>query len=191
MEHPANCPLQWRLSNGLGVYLSWLQAGFSHHTRQPNWWSVHQRHLATSCCPHFDNHPLATRPVYMDDNARPHRSRAVTTYLQSEAVTSVPWPAMRLDLILIEHIWDLLARHIHAREPPVQNICQLEAALHREWQQLSQQDIRRLTGEMRRRVETVIPARGVTPGTELWTIDVVKWFISDSLKVKWQSYRAF
>jgi hypothetical protein len=24
--------------------------------------------------PHFDNHPLATRPVYMDDNARPHRS---------------------------------------------------------------------------------------------------------------------
>ena len=40
--------------------------------------------------PHFDNHPLATRPVYMDDNARPHRSRAVTAYLQSEAVTSVP-----------------------------------------------------------------------------------------------------
>ena len=31
--------------------------------------------------PHFDNHPLATRPVHMDDNARPHRSRAVTAYL--------------------------------------------------------------------------------------------------------------
>jgi hypothetical protein len=38
--------------------------------------------------PHFDNHPLATRPVYMNDNARPHRSRrAVTAYLQSENVT--------------------------------------------------------------------------------------------------------
>ena len=23
--------------------------------------------------PHFDNHPLATRPIFMDDNARPHR----------------------------------------------------------------------------------------------------------------------
>jgi hypothetical protein len=44
--------------------------------------------------PHFDNHPLARRPVYMDDNARPHRSRAVTAFLQSEAVTSVPWPAV-------------------------------------------------------------------------------------------------
>jgi hypothetical protein len=44
--------------------------------------------------PHFNNHPLATRPVNMDDNARLHRSRAVTAYLQSEAVTSVPWPAI-------------------------------------------------------------------------------------------------
>jgi transposase len=96
----------------------------------------------------------------MDDNARPHRSRVVTAYLQSEAVTSVPWPAMSLDLNPIEHIWDMLGHRIRAREPPVQNIRQLEAALHREWQQLSQQDIRHLTGGMRRRVEAVIQACG-------------------------------
>jgi transposase len=111
--------------------------------------------------PHFDNHPLATRPVYMDDNARPHRSRAVTAYLQSEAVTSVPWPAMSPDLNPIEHTWDMFGRRMHVREPPVQNIRRLEAALHREWQQLSQQDIRRLTGGMRRRAKAVIQARVV------------------------------
>jgi transposase len=61
---------------------------------------------------------------YMDDNARPNRSSAVTAYLQSEAVTSVPWPAMILDLNPIEHIWDMLGRRMHAREPPVQNIRQ-------------------------------------------------------------------
>jgi transposase len=110
--------------------------------------------------PHFDTHPLATKPVYMDDNARPHRSRAVTAYLQSEAVTYVPWPDLSPDLNPIEHIWDMLGRRILAREPPVQSIRQLEAALHREWQQLSQQDIRRLTGGMRRRAEAVIQARG-------------------------------
>ena len=78
----------------------------------------------------------------MDDNASPHRSRAVTAYLQSEAVTSVPWSAMSPDLNPIEHIWDILGRRMHARELPVQNIRQVEAALHWEWQQLSQQDIR-------------------------------------------------
>jgi hypothetical protein len=40
-----------------------------------------------------------------------------------------------------------------------ENIRQLEAALHREWQQLSQQDIRRLTGGMRCGVEAVNQAR--------------------------------
>jgi transposase len=67
---------------------------------------------------------------------------------------------MSPDLNPIEHIWDMLGRRIQAQEPPVQNICQLEAALHREWQQLSQQDIRRLTRRMRHRVEVVIQARG-------------------------------
>ena len=96
----------------------------------------------------------------MDINARPHHSRAVTAYLQSEAVTSVLWPSMSPDLNPIEDIWDMLGRLIQAREPPVQNLCQLEAALHREWKQLSQQDIRCLTGGMRHRVEAVIQPHG-------------------------------
>jgi hypothetical protein len=54
----------------------------------------------------------------------------------------------------------MLGRRIQPREPRVQHIRQLEAALHREWQQLSQQDIRRLTGGMRCGVEAVIQARG-------------------------------
>jgi hypothetical protein len=37
--------------------------------------------LQPAVVPHFDNYPLATRPMYMDDNAMPHRSRAVTAYL--------------------------------------------------------------------------------------------------------------
>ena len=61
----------------------------------------------------------------MDDNARPHRSRATTPCPQSEAVTSVPWPAMSPNWNPIEHIWDMLDRRMQVREPPVQNIPQI------------------------------------------------------------------
>ena len=67
---------------------------------------------------------------------------------------------MSPELNPLEHIWDILGRLIQAREPPVQHIRQLEAVLHREWQQLSQQVIRRLTGVMRYRVEAVIQTHG-------------------------------
>jgi hypothetical protein len=189
-EHPTNCPLRWRLSNGLGVYLSWLQAEFSHHTRQPNWWSVHQRRLATRCCTPFRKPPTSYKACAYgwQHQASSFKSRNRISPKRNRDFCSLT--SHEPGLNPIEHIWDRLGRRIRAREPLVQTIRQLEAALHREWQQLSQQDIPRLTGGMRRRVEAIIQARGVTPGTELWIIDVVKWFISDVLKVKCQSYRA-
>ena len=87
---------------------------------------------------------------------RPHRSRAVTAYLQSETVTCVHWSVMSPDLNPVEPILDMLGHRILTSVTS----CQLEAELHREWWQLSQQDIRRLTGGMRRRVEAVIQVRG-------------------------------
>jgi hypothetical protein len=89
MEHPANCPLRLRFSNGLGCISHECKLDLI--TIQGN--LTDDQYIRNVLQPvvvlHFDNHPLATRHVYMDDNARPHRSRAVTAYPQSEAVTSV------------------------------------------------------------------------------------------------------
>jgi hypothetical protein len=107
--------------------------------------------------------------VYMDDNAG-------SIY---HGVQNTIWH--------IEHIWEMFGRRIQAREPPVQNIRQLEAALHREWQQLSQQDIWRLTGGMRRRVEAVIQAHGGY--TRYWTLNnrcrqvIHKWHFESEMTI--------
>ena len=46
----------------------------------------HDQTLCPLVVPHFDCHPLASRPILMGDNARPHRARIVQDYLQQEAI---------------------------------------------------------------------------------------------------------
>ena len=75
--------------------------------------------------PHFDNHRLATKPLLMDDNARPHRARIVSDYLRQESIDSIPWPAMSPDMNPIEHLWDDIGRKINDRE--------MRDALVQEW----------------------------------------------------------
>ena len=40
--------------------------------------------------PHFDDHNLASRPIFMDDNPRPHRVQTVQQYLQDVAINGLP-----------------------------------------------------------------------------------------------------
>ena len=89
----------------------------------------------------------------MDDNAKPHCSRAVTVYLRWEAMNSLPWPVMKPDLNPMRHVFDTLGRRVQAVGPHVHNE-------RREWRQLPQQYIRQLTGGITRNVEAVIQARG-------------------------------
>jgi hypothetical protein len=72
--------------------------------------------LAPRVVPHFDNHALADRPMFMDDNARPHRSRIIQHFLQQEAVQTITWPAMSPDMNPIEHVWDFIGRKINQRD---------------------------------------------------------------------------
>ena len=71
---------------------------------------------------HFDNYPH----VY----TRPLRSRAVTAYLQTNVLTTLPWPVMSPDLNPLEHMWVIIGRRIQTMDPSVHNLRELEAALH-------------------------------------------------------------
>jgi hypothetical protein len=108
--------------------------------------------LAPHVVPHFDNHALADRPMFMDDNDRPHRARIVQYFLQQDAVQTIPWPAMSPDMNPIKHVWDFIGRKINQRNPKCQNIDELRTAILPEWQLFPQERLRRLVRSMTRRV---------------------------------------
>ncbi|MEW8548408.1 MAG: transposase [Candidatus Thiodiazotropha sp.] len=110
--------------------------------------------------PHFDNHRLADRPIFMDDNARPHRAAIVRQYLQQEAVDVLPWPALSPDMNPIEHVWDQIKRKLDQRNPACRNLNELRAAVLQEWNLYPQNKLQRLVQGMRRRVNELLQQRG-------------------------------
>ena len=59
--------------------------------------------LKNSVFPHSEDHNLASRPIFMDDNARPVRAQIVQQYSQDEAINVLPWLAFSPDLNPKEH----------------------------------------------------------------------------------------
>jgi hypothetical protein len=68
-EYPANCPLQGRLSNDMGLYLSGLQVDLDTIRGNLTGNQYIREVLQTVVILHFDNHPLAARPVFLEDNS--------------------------------------------------------------------------------------------------------------------------
>ena len=108
--------------------------------------------LAPRVVPYFDNHALADRPMFMDDNARPHIARIVQHCLQQEVDQTIRWPAMSPDMNPIEHVEDFIGRKINQRNPKCQNIDELRTAILQEGQQFPQERLMRLVRSMTRRV---------------------------------------
>ena len=54
-------------------------------------------------------------------------------YMFSMRPQRLPWPACSPDLTPIEHLWDILGRKIHHRDPPIQTVAEFEAVLHQKW----------------------------------------------------------
>ncbi|GBN61588.1 hypothetical protein AVEN_47844-1 [Araneus ventricosus] len=79
--------------------------------------------------------------IFMDDNARPHRARLVRSYLESETIPQMAWPARSPDLNPIEHVWGMLGRRMAGRSVPPGTLHELQQALLQEWALLPQHAI--------------------------------------------------
>nr|KAG5703560.1 hypothetical protein BaRGS_000945 [Batillaria attramentaria] len=76
------------------------------------------------------------------------------------------WPAMSPDMNCIEHLWDILGRRIDHHGPSVQTRGHLIAVLQYHWNNIPQQEIRRLVMSMPRRLQHCLAANGISEGND-------------------------
>ncbi|GFV49335.1 transposable element Tcb2 transposase [Trichonephila clavipes] len=98
--------------------------------------------------------------VFQQDNARPHVAKTVKSYLDSQQVQLLPWPAYSPDMSPIEHEWDFVGRRIARDLRPVASTDELWLRIQTIWNTLPQADIKNLFNSMPRRVAALIAARG-------------------------------
>nr|CAH7742155.1 unnamed protein product [Callosobruchus chinensis] len=97
--------------------------------------------------------------IFMDDNARPHRTRAVQQALENGNIARLEWPAMSPDMNPIEHVWDYVSRAIFNRNNPPRSTQELIVAATEEWDNIPQEVINNLIIGMHRRVDALIRSR--------------------------------
>nr|CAH7716028.1 unnamed protein product [Callosobruchus chinensis] len=76
--------------------------------------------------------------IFMDDNARPHRTRAIQQALENGNIARLEWQAMSPDMNPIEHVWDYVSRAILNRNNPPRSTQELIVAATEEWDNIPQ-----------------------------------------------------
>ena len=97
--------------------------------------------------------------VFQQDNAPCHTAKAVKSWMQSEGICVLDWPAQSPDLSPIENLWQKMARIISLNKPTtkVKLIEAIIAAWHRI---VSADELRKLVECMPKRCRLVIENKG-------------------------------
>ena len=100
--------------------------------------------------PHFRAHQAA-RPLFQDDNARPHRARIVTDSLAQEGIDNLQWLSRSADINPIKHVWGCMGRNVCKRNDVV-TLDDIVRALVDEWNNLELRFLRYATASTCTRV---------------------------------------
>lgn len=98
--------------------------------------------------------------VFLDDNARPHRTAAVLNDIERLRITHLQLPPRSPDLNCIEHAWDMLQRRLDEYVPHPNTILQLQQVLPRIWSDIPQEYFNTLIDSMHRRCQAIIDVHG-------------------------------
>jgi len=57
--------------------------------------------------------------LLIHDNARSHKVRCVSDFLNIDGIRTMAWPAGSPDINPIEHVWDMLCRRLRWPDMPI------------------------------------------------------------------------
>ena len=134
-----------------GMCQQWLQTGHSWHygglTAQKYTDHILGPHNET----HIDNHALA-------DIVSCLQARISDGFLANVAIYVILWPAKDPDINIIERIWSYISRRINGMNPLPRNTTGLRAAVHNEWQSVTQARIRRFSDQRCTPIRAIVQA---------------------------------
>lgn len=113
--------------------------------------------LETSMLPHA-REKMGPTWFFQHDRDPKHTSHVVRTWLNSEEIRVLEWPAQSPDLNPIEHLWEVLGRQI--RSEKLKNLDDLMQKLQLEWSNISSECIKNLVNSLPERCKAVIKSKG-------------------------------
>jgi hypothetical protein len=99
--------------------------------------------------------------LFQMDNDPKHTSRVARQFLMENNMELLDWPPYSPDMNIIEHIWDVLEKRLHRRNPLPTSADTLFAALEEEWYSIPRITIQNLYKSIPARVEALCKARGM------------------------------
>jgi len=114
-------------------------------------------HLKESAELHFEQDPPELWRLLQDNDPK-HKSNLVRTWLFTNGISLLEFPAYSPDLNPIENLWNDMARRVEAR--PASTIDELQDVIAEEWERTSPAYLRKLARSMPERCQAVIDAQG-------------------------------
>ncbi len=108
----------------------------------------------------FPGHQKRGRPLFQQDNARPHTAKVTTNFFTEHGIRVLDWPAQSPDLNPIENLWHEVKKTVYRYRPKPKNLTELDDIVLQAWQDIPPELCRQLVDSMPNRVSACIAAHG-------------------------------